>query len=80
MMVTNPREVIGNLRCNGYSQCYTCGYGHDCIYGSVVRTHGILEKIEPCHLPKEIMEQENTQNEIIKIRDILKGRGVSFEP
>lgn len=78
-MESNQMEVIGHVTCDEYSQCYTCGYGSDCEAGSVVREHGIIPKILPCHLPKEIDQQENTLKNIDNIISILKERGAKIE-
>lgn len=56
-MKSNKMNILGHVNVEGYDQCYTCGIGNSCIYGNVVRQHGILEKIEACHLPKELNEQ-----------------------
>lgn len=76
--VSNHMDIIANMNCGEYSTCYTCGCGHDCEVGNVVATHGILEEILPCHLPKEVSEQSKTQEEILRIRGILMENGVSF--
>lgn len=76
--VSNKMNIIGNMNCGEYSTCYTCGCGQNCEVGNVVAEHGILEEILPCHLPKEINEQENTQLEIQRIRKLLVENGVRY--
>ncbi len=71
-------DVIAKMHVQQYNQCYTCGFGHSCLQGSVVRKHGVLEEILECHLPKEVSFQEETQKEILQVRKILKAHGVSF--
>lgn len=44
-------EPIGVLKVAGISQCYQCGYGHQCAAGSVVAKHGFLDEIRDYHLP-----------------------------
>lgn len=58
MMTSNLMAVVGTVQAEGYSQCYTCGYGHDCAVGGVVRAHGFLERIETGHCPPRFVEQE----------------------
>lgn len=66
------------MSCCEYSTCYTCACGNNCEVGNVVSEHGILKKILPCHLPKEVVEQKKTQAEIKRIRELLTGNGVNF--
>ncbi len=78
MFTANKIKIIGKMQVNQYNQCYTCGYGHNCIEGRVVRNHGILEEILPCHLPKEVVMQEATLNEVKIVREALIQNGVKF--
>ncbi len=78
-MLSNRMEVIGGMNVIGYSQCYTCGEGKNCLVGSVVGRHGVLEEIEPQHLPLELCQQSRTMEEVARIRELLKTKGVSFE-
>ncbi len=78
-MKSNEMNIIGHADCDEYSQCYTCGYGHDCKIGSVFREHGILDEILPCHLPNEVPCQKNTLDSINNIISILKARNVKFK-
>ena len=68
-MISNQMEIIGHVTAQGYDQCYTCGVGHFCEVGNVVKCHGILEKIEKEHLPKEFSEQFNT---IEQVDDVVR--------
>jgi multimeric flavodoxin WrbA len=61
MMRSNMMSVVGRVYAAGYSQCYTCGFGHDCVVGGVVGRHGILECIEAEHLPPRLEEQETAR-------------------
>ncbi len=74
----NKIKKIGQMQVNQYNQCYTCGYGHECNEGAVVRTHGVLQEILPCHLPQEVQTQAETLAEIENIRKILIENGVEF--
>ncbi len=74
----NQIKTIGKMQVNQYNQCYTCGYGHNCNEGIVVRKNGVLDEILPCHLPNEVDMQEETLNEINKIRTILLDNKVSL--
>ncbi len=78
MFTINRMETIAKMEVTQYNQCYTCGYGHDCHEGAVVGTHGVLKEILPCHLPKEVENQEETLKEAERIRKILSGKGVEF--
>ncbi|OBR94231.1 MULTISPECIES: flavodoxin family protein [Clostridium] len=59
-MMVNKMSVVGAVSAHGYSQCYTCGFGHKCNAGNVVKKYGILDKIEKKHLPPSFEEQEDT--------------------
>jgi len=61
MMRSSMMAVVATAYAAGYSQCYTCGYGHDCVVGGVVGRHGILECIEEEHLPPRLAEQEGAR-------------------
>ena len=78
MFKSNLINTIGELEVTQYNQCYTCGVGEYCKEGAVVRKHGILKSIDKCHLPKEIVEQEDTLREIGNLRKLLKEYGVTF--
>ncbi len=78
MFTYNQIQCIGKMQVYQYNQCYTCGFGHDCNEGSVVRKHGILEKILPCHLPQEVSEQTETLAEIKRIKGLLTQHGVTY--
>lgn len=68
-MKSNKMKILGHVAVEGYNQCYTCGIGNNCLQGNVVRTHGILDKIEPHHLPSELCEQTKT---LKQIDDLIK--------
>lgn len=77
-MLSNKMAVVEALQVNGYSQCYTCGYGQNCGVGNVVRKHGFLEEINPELLPPRFSEQPDSvfhANRIGKIfGSMLKNR------
>jgi multimeric flavodoxin WrbA len=56
-MLRNKMAVVESLQVNGYSQCYTCGYGQNCGVGNVVRKHGFVDEIEPEMFPPHFSEQ-----------------------
>jgi len=58
MFRSNQMAVVGTAYADGFSQCYTCGFGKDCVVGSVVGRHGFLDAIEDRHLPPRFAEQE----------------------
>ncbi len=58
MFRSNQMAVVGMAYADGFSQCYTCGFGKDCAVGSVVARHGFLDAIEDRHLPPRFAEQE----------------------
>lgn len=71
MMLSNKMSVVANVSCSGYSQCYTCGYGHDCANGRVVSDHGFIEEITESHLPEHFNCQKDAQLEVYKAGKIL---------
>lgn len=78
MMVKNMMAVVDTVHARGYSQCYTCGFGHNCGVGKVVRTHGFLEKIDAALLPPRFCQQEDAINQAYRagktLGSILKRR------
>jgi Multimeric flavodoxin WrbA len=71
-MKSNMMTVIGGVTAKGYAQCYTCGYGHNCSIGNVVKDHGVLDKIEKKHLPRDFEEQEETIAQVESIGRLLE--------
>jgi multimeric flavodoxin WrbA len=70
-MLRNKMAVVEAVRVDGYGQCYTCGFGHDCGVGRVVKVHGFLDKIEDKDLPPHFKEQEQAQQQAYKAGKIL---------
>ncbi|MHB1126985.1 MAG: flavodoxin family protein [Bacillota bacterium] len=70
-MKSNMMAIIDTVSAKGYAQCYTCGYGHDCGVGNVVRDHGFLERIEDKHYPACFEEQENTKFQTYRVGKLL---------
>ena len=70
----NKMNVLCKVSAKGYSQCFTCGYGHNCIAGNVVKKYGVIEKIEKQHLPPCFEEQADTLQQVRKAADILKSK------
>ncbi len=70
-MSFNKMEVIGELQAVAYDPCYTCGYGHNCMVGNVVKKHGVLDKIEPIHCPPTVDMQPDTLKQISIIADTI---------
>ncbi|WP_407313083.1 flavodoxin family protein [Desulfosporosinus sp. SB140] len=56
-MLRNKMAVVEALQIDGYSQCYTCGYGQNCGVGNVVRQHGFLDEIKSEQFPPHFKEQ-----------------------
>jgi len=71
-MKSNQMSILGHVTAKGYAQCYTCGFGHDCEVGNVVRHHGILEKIEDKHYPPDFNEQGKTLEQVHKAAKLIK--------
>jgi multimeric flavodoxin WrbA len=71
MMLQNKMVIIASVIVQGYSQCYTCGFGHNCGVGKVVRDHGFLEKIEDTHLPPCFEKQDDARQQAYKAGKIL---------
>ena len=57
MMRSNMMGIVGSVYAEGYSQCYTCGFGEACACGSVVAKHGYIKKILPEHCPPRFNRQ-----------------------
>lgn len=70
-MLRNKMAVVESVRVEGYGQCYTCGYGHDCGVGRVVRVHGFLDKIEERDFPPHFKQQALAQQQAYKAGKIL---------
>jgi len=71
MMGANMMPVIGSVYADGYSQCLTCGYGHDCAVGGVVGRHGFLDEIGPEHCPPRFAEQPSASLQAYKVGKTL---------
>jgi multimeric flavodoxin WrbA len=70
-MIRNKMAVIDSVASSGYGQCYTCGYGHECGVGKVVRDHGFLEKITAEQFPTHFKDQEESKCQSYKTGKIL---------
>jgi len=70
-MLRNKMAVVESVRVEGYGQCYTCGYGHDCGVGRVVRVHGFLDKIKDKDFPPHFEKQELAKLQAYKAGKIL---------
>jgi len=70
-MTANMMVAIGTVSAQGYSQCYTCGYGHNCEVGNVVKDHGFIEKIEREQYPPCFEEQNDTVFQTYKTGKLL---------
>ncbi|MDF2501348.1 MAG: NADPH-dependent reductase [Anaerosporomusa subterranea] len=70
-MSRNKMVVVESVFAKGSSQCFTCGYGHDCGVGNVVRLHGFIEKVEDKHLPPCFSQQEEAKIQAYKAGKIL---------
>jgi len=71
MFRSNQMAVVGTAYADGFSQCYTCGFGKDCVVGSVVGRHGFLDAIEDCHLPPRFAAQERLALRAYKVGKTL---------
>jgi len=72
MMVHNKMKILADFATDGYSQCYTCGFGHKCAVGSVYKKHGFLDEIKDEHLPPRFQEQEKNRCQAVEIGKQLK--------
>lgn len=70
-MLRNKMAVVTAMRVDGYSQCYTCGYGHACGVGHVERVHGLLECIRDEDLPPHFKDQTQSRYQAHKAGRIL---------
>mgnify|MGYP006272585705 CR=1 FL=1 len=71
IMFSNKMAVLDTLQVDGYSQCFTCGFGIDCAAGTVVNRHGFLDEIKEKHLPPKFKEQSQKKLEAYKIAKSL---------
>jgi multimeric flavodoxin WrbA len=70
-MVRNKMAIVDSLQVNGYSQCYTCGYGQNCGVGNVVRKYGFIEEIKAEQFPPHFKEQPQPLFQAGRIGKIL---------
>jgi len=70
-MERNKMAVIESVFANGNSQCFTCGFGHDCSVGNVVRLHGFIEKVEDKDLPPCFGQQDKAKLQAYKAGKVL---------
>lgn len=71
MMLSNKMAVVAHVNCSGYSQCYTCGYGHNCSIGNVVKDYGFIDEISASQLPAHFNGQKDAQLEAYKAGKVL---------
>ena len=70
-MLRNKMAVVESMHVDGYSQCYTCGYGHNCGVGYVYRKQGFIEEIKVEHLPLHFKAQCDAVLQAKRIGKIL---------
>ena len=70
-MNSNQMAVVDEIQFEGYSQCYTCGYGKNCAAGNVVKDHGFVEEIQKWHLPQDFFERNEGIFKLHKTGKIL---------
>jgi multimeric flavodoxin WrbA len=66
MMASNLMVVVDTVYVDGYSQCYTCGFGEGCAAGGVVKRHGFLESIDSELYPPRFDGQETAKYQAYK--------------
>lgn len=71
MMQSNMMAIVDTVYVEGYSQCYTCGFGENCGAGSVVAKHGFIEEILPEHYPCRLNGQKNSMLKAYKAGKML---------
>ncbi len=71
MMIDNKMTVVDSVTARGYSQCYTCGIGTDCIVGNVVKDHGFIKEIEDKHLPPCFEKQHDAKQQAYRAGKLL---------
>jgi len=71
IMLSNKMAIVDAVYAEGYSQCYTCGVGEKCGAGSVVATHGFIDKILPEHYPCRLKEQEGAMKKAYQAGKML---------
>lgn len=60
MMQSNMMVIVDSVYAEGYSQCYTCGFGENCGAGSVVAKHGFIQEILDEHYPCRFNGQKDS--------------------
>lgn len=76
LMRSNQMAVMDTLHLEGYSQCFTCGYGEDCAAGTVVKRHGFLDEIKIEYLPDKFFDQPD---KMLRAEIIAKNLGSILE-
>ena len=71
MMTSNLMAVVDSVYADGYSQCYTCGFGRDCAVGGVVGKHGFLERMDRPAPPPQLHKQETASFNAYKVGKTL---------
>lgn len=59
--LSNKMKVSSKFLVDGFSQCYTCPFGHSCADGNVFHKYGFVEAITPDMLPDNYEEQTLSQ-------------------
>jgi multimeric flavodoxin WrbA len=70
-MLRNKMVIVESVSAKGYSQCFTCGFGHNCGVGYTFRVHGFVEKFEDKHFPPHFSQQDEAKLQAYKAGKIL---------
>lgn len=72
MLQSNRVNILDKFLVDGFSQCYTCGCGENCVDGNVVKNHGIVQEITPDMLPPRFSQQPHSMKSCDNAVKVLK--------
>ena len=70
-MAKNKVKTLSKFLVAGFSQCYTCDYGHNCVAGNVVNKYGVVDEIRQEMMPPKLQEQKKSIKKCEKAALIL---------
>lgn len=69
----NKINAIESINVLGYSQCYSCGRGHQCLVGNVYKDHGrLLSSMDEAKFPLEFCKQSESNEKCNKVIEKIK--------
>lgn len=68
----NKMKIIDSINVLGYSQCYSCGRGHQCLIGNVYKDHGkLLNSMDEATFPLKFCEQRESNDKCKEASNII---------